>query len=104
VVEEAHELVDDGLITEEDFRDYTFANAATLYAGMNPDFFKGTVCVRGRRGETAAQCFAACRADGFGMTLQQISRLKTLRLTLELNRRDVFNLLVWFSGILASAS
>ena len=44
VVEEAHELVDDGLITEEDFRDYTFANAATLYAGMNPDFFKGTVC------------------------------------------------------------
>ena len=44
VVEEAHELVDDGLITEEDFRDYTFANAATLYAGMNPDFFKGTAC------------------------------------------------------------
>jgi len=44
VVEEAHELVDDGLITEEDFRDYTFTNAATLYAGMNPAFFKGTVC------------------------------------------------------------
>jgi hypothetical protein len=44
VVEEAHELVEDRLITEEDFRDYTFANAATLYAGMNPDFFKGTLC------------------------------------------------------------
>ena len=44
VVEEAHELVDDGLITEQDFRDYTFTNAARLYAGMNPDFFKGTVC------------------------------------------------------------
>lgn len=44
VVEEAHELVAHGLITEEDFRDYTFANAATLYARMNPDFFKGTVC------------------------------------------------------------
>jgi len=44
VVEEAHELVDDGLITEADFRDYTFANAATLYVGTNPDFFKGTVC------------------------------------------------------------
>jgi hypothetical protein len=44
VVEEAHELVDHGLITEEDFRDYTFTNAATLYAGMNPDFFKDTVC------------------------------------------------------------
>lgn len=44
VVEEAHELVNDGLITENDFRDYTFTNAATLYAGMNPDFFTGTVC------------------------------------------------------------
>jgi hypothetical protein len=44
VVEEAHELVEDGLISEEDFRDYTFTNAATLYAGMNPDFFKGTAC------------------------------------------------------------
>jgi hypothetical protein len=44
VVEEAHELVEDGLISEEDFRDYTFTNAATLYAGMNPDFFKGTTC------------------------------------------------------------
>jgi hypothetical protein len=44
VVEEAHELVEDGLITEEDFRDYTFTNAATLYAGMNPDFFKDTAC------------------------------------------------------------
>jgi hypothetical protein len=30
VVEEAHELVEDGLITEEDFCDYTFVNAATL--------------------------------------------------------------------------
>ena len=44
VVEEAHELVEKGLITEEDFRGYTFINAATLFAGMNPDFFKGTVC------------------------------------------------------------
>jgi hypothetical protein len=44
MVEEAHELVDHGLITEEDFRDYTFTNAATLYAGMNADFFKSTVC------------------------------------------------------------
>ena len=37
-------MVDHGLITEDDFRDYTFTNAATLYAGVNPDFFKGTVC------------------------------------------------------------
>jgi hypothetical protein len=44
VVEEAYELVEDGMITEEDFRDYTFTNAATLYAEMNPDFFSGTSC------------------------------------------------------------
>lgn len=39
-----NEVVDHGLITEEDFRDYTFTNAAMLYAGMTPDFFKGTAC------------------------------------------------------------
>jgi len=44
VVEEAYELVEDGIIGEEDFRDFTFTNPATLYAAMNPDFFKGTAC------------------------------------------------------------
>ena len=43
VVGEAYELVDDGLITEADFRDFVFANPAELYAKTNPDFFKGTV-------------------------------------------------------------
>jgi predicted TIM-barrel fold metal-dependent hydrolase len=43
VVEEAYELVEKELITEEDFRDFVFANPVSLYAGMNPDFFKGTV-------------------------------------------------------------
>ena len=43
VLEEAHEMVEDGLATEADFRDFTFTNPVTLHAGMNPDFFKGTV-------------------------------------------------------------
>jgi predicted TIM-barrel fold metal-dependent hydrolase len=43
VVVEAQELVDDGLITEEDFKEFMFWNPAELHAGMNPDFFKGTV-------------------------------------------------------------
>ena len=43
VVEEAYELVEDELITADDFRDFTFTNAVHLYAGMNQDFFKGTV-------------------------------------------------------------
>lgn len=41
-VEEAYELVDDGRITEADFRDFVFAHPASLYAETNPDFFKGT--------------------------------------------------------------
>jgi hypothetical protein len=43
VVVEAYELVEDGFITEEDFKEFMFWNPAELHAGMNPDFFKGTV-------------------------------------------------------------
>jgi hypothetical protein len=42
VLPEAHELVEDGLITAEDFRDFTFANAVRLWGTQNPDFFEGT--------------------------------------------------------------
>jgi hypothetical protein len=42
VVEEAYELVEQGLMTEEDFRDFMFVNPVTLWTGMNPDFFRGT--------------------------------------------------------------
>lgn len=40
---EAHELVEHGLLTDGDFRDFTFTNMVKLHAGMNPDFYKGTV-------------------------------------------------------------
>jgi predicted TIM-barrel fold metal-dependent hydrolase len=43
VTEEAHELVEHGLITEEDFREFVFVNPVHLWTDMNPDFFKGTV-------------------------------------------------------------
>lgn len=42
-VEEAWELVEDELITVQDFREFTFTNAVHLYQKMNPGFFKGTV-------------------------------------------------------------
>jgi predicted TIM-barrel fold metal-dependent hydrolase len=42
VVEEAYELLEHGLVTEADFRDFTFTNPARLYAGTNPDFYAGT--------------------------------------------------------------
>jgi hypothetical protein len=43
VLGEAWELVDDELISEANFRDLVFGNAVELFAGQNPDFFKGTV-------------------------------------------------------------
>ena len=42
VVPEAHELVEHGLISESDFRDFTFANPVRFWGEANPDFFKGT--------------------------------------------------------------
>ena len=43
VLQEAWELVEHGLITETDFRAFTCGNIIDLHAGMNPEFFKGTV-------------------------------------------------------------
>lgn len=42
VLTHAHELVDDGLMSDDDFRDFTFTNCVRFHAGMNPDFYKGT--------------------------------------------------------------
>jgi hypothetical protein len=43
VLEEAYELVEDGLITEEDFREFVFLNPLRFWSESRPDFFKGTV-------------------------------------------------------------
>ncbi len=40
---EAFELVEHGLITDDDFRDFVFANPVRAKTRVNPDFFKGTV-------------------------------------------------------------
>jgi predicted TIM-barrel fold metal-dependent hydrolase len=42
VLGEAWELVEDGLLDEDDFRRFTFENAVDLMTGANPDFFEGT--------------------------------------------------------------
>ncbi len=42
VVPAAYELVADGLISEDDFRDFTFANPVRFWGEANPDFFKST--------------------------------------------------------------
>ncbi|WP_419928839.1 amidohydrolase family protein [Candidatus Poriferisocius sp.] len=43
VLAEAWELVDDGLIDEDNFREFTFENSARLHTQLNPSFFEGTV-------------------------------------------------------------
>lgn len=43
VTSEAYEVVENGLITEEDFRDFVFTNPVALWTKTNPNFFKGTV-------------------------------------------------------------
>jgi predicted TIM-barrel fold metal-dependent hydrolase len=43
VVPEAYELVEDGLISADDLRDFMFANPVRFWGEANPGFFKGTV-------------------------------------------------------------
>ena len=43
VIPEAFEMVEKGFITDQDFREFTFTNAARLHTRNNPDFFRGTV-------------------------------------------------------------
>ena len=43
VVPEAYELVEHGLITDDDFQDLMFSNAARFWGEVHPDFFKGTI-------------------------------------------------------------
>jgi hypothetical protein len=42
VVPEAYELVEDKLITEDDFRDFVFVNPVRFWGEANPKFFNGT--------------------------------------------------------------
>jgi predicted TIM-barrel fold metal-dependent hydrolase len=42
ILPEAHELLEDGHITDEDFSDFVFGFPAQFYATLNRDFFKGT--------------------------------------------------------------
>jgi len=42
VLEEAYELVEKGLLNEEDFQDFVFTNPVRFYTSVNPDFFANT--------------------------------------------------------------
>jgi hypothetical protein len=59
VVPEAYELVEHGLLDEDDFRDFVFANAVRFWGEVNADFFKGTVVEK-----QAAEVLARPRGTG----------------------------------------
>ncbi|HXJ79808.1 MAG TPA: amidohydrolase [Candidatus Methylomirabilis sp.] len=50
---EAYELVEDGHITRDDFRAFTFANAVHLWGTQNPRFFEGTTVASAAAAELA---------------------------------------------------
>jgi hypothetical protein len=55
VLEESWELVEGEAITEEDFRDFVFANPVRVCAGMNPNFFARTAIERRAQALLAGQ-------------------------------------------------
>ena len=59
---EAYELVEEAHITEDDFRDFVFANAVRLWGTQNPSFFEGTVVAREAAAVLAAQIPARAEA------------------------------------------
>ena len=42
VLPEAYEMVEDDLVSADDFRDFTFGNVVRLFGRQNPRFFDGT--------------------------------------------------------------
>jgi predicted TIM-barrel fold metal-dependent hydrolase len=54
-VEESYELVEKGVLTEDQFRELVFVNPARLHAGVNPDFFAGTIVESAVAAELAAE-------------------------------------------------
>ena len=53
-VPESHELVDDGLLSEADYRAFVFENAVELWGGADPDFFEGTAVAQAAREHLSA--------------------------------------------------
>lgn len=55
VLGEAYELVEKGMIAEDDFKAFTFGNIVDLHGSMNPDFFSGTAVEAAAKEELQAR-------------------------------------------------
>jgi predicted TIM-barrel fold metal-dependent hydrolase len=58
---EAYELVEEGHITEDNFRDFVFANSVRLWGRQNPSFFDGTVVAKEAKA-VLAQAYSPVKA------------------------------------------
>ncbi|CAB4769922.1 unannotated protein [freshwater metagenome] len=58
VVVDAHRMVREGVLTDEDFYEFVFANPVSLLTGASPGFFDGTAlrdAARTQRGRDATR-------------------------------------------------
>lgn len=60
ILAEAYELVEEGIVSEDDFRRFVFDNPMRLFTGMDPAFFEGTAV----GAAVAAQIGTRIRATG----------------------------------------
>jgi hypothetical protein len=58
VLAESHALVDEGAISEADFKAWVFGNPYKLYTEANPNFFKGTVVEAKLKAKSASRAAA----------------------------------------------
>ncbi len=57
-IAESYEGVEEGRMSELDFREFAFSNSVRLHAGMNPDFFVGTIVEGAVKDELAQEADA----------------------------------------------
>jgi hypothetical protein len=68
---EAYELVEDGILTDEQFKEFTCTNAVRFYAGAGRSFFAGTsvqAAVARIQADLAGELTPAGTADGSAVT------------------------------------
>jgi hypothetical protein len=63
VVSESFELVEHGLIDEEQYAEFTFSNLVDLHTRLNPTFFDGTVLERAVREHLTAKPHPVAAAE-----------------------------------------
>ena len=57
-------VLEHGLLTDDDFRDFMFANAVRFWGEVNPDFFKGTAVEKQAAEVLAVNCGGGAHVRG----------------------------------------